>query len=190
MDIKPALRLVLITVLFAAGCASGANQGSPVYPPVDQAQRSFATTARDTLILARIKTKLFSDDLVDGDGMDITVRRAVVFVTGYAVDDYDRRMTVDLIRTVDGVKRVESRLLVRHKGTTFETAETMVTKRIKMALLVDKDLNGQPIAVQATPDQVILKGTVSSQAQKQKASAVAAEHSGSRRVVDRLEVGN
>ena len=184
------LNFVAMLLLATFGCTPGTPQGAPVYPSGDPAPRSFATAAHDTLILGRIKAKLFSDDLVDGDGMDITVRHCVVFVTGYAADDYDRRMTVDLIRTVDGVKRVESRLQVRHKGTTFETAETMVAKRIKMALLTDRELNTQPIGVQATSDKVILTGTVSSQTQKQKVTAIAAEHSGSRQVVDRLKLAD
>lgn len=179
-------------LVMGMGCSPAPETGSPVYyeQTPKEAPRSVFTAAEDTLILARIKAKLFSDDLVDQGGIDISVLHGVVFLEGSARDIYHRRMITDLIQTVDGVVRVENRLSMIHTGTTFVTFETLVQNQIKMALIRDQELRNHPIMVRVTADQVILSGSVGAQLLKQKAVAVAKGYAGDRRVVDQLRVGN
>lgn len=187
------LKSVLISlVILGLGCSTAPKKESPVYfeQAPEEAPRSVFTAAEDTLILARIKSKLFSDDLVDQGGIDIRVRHGVVFLEGSARDVYHRRMITDLIQTVDGVVRVENRLNMIHTGTTFVTSEILVRDQIKMALLRDQELGSHPIIVKVTADQVTLSGSVGSQFQKQKAVAMAKGYAGDRQVVDQLKVGD
>ncbi|WDP88783.1 MAG: BON domain-containing protein [Desulfobacter sp.] len=179
-------------LLLAAGCASAPPKGSPVYynRAPEETPRSVFTAAEDTLILARIKSKLFSDDLVDQDDIDIRVRHGVVILEGNARDIYHRRMIMDLIQTVDGVVRIENRMALIHSGTTFATSESVTRDRIQMALLGDPELGPYPVRVTATRDEVILTGSVGSQVLKQKAAAIAKGFAGDRRVVNQLVSSN
>ncbi len=191
--VPAALRiLTAICLLLLQACASTPNQGSPVYyhPSPQERPRSFTTVVSDSVVLARIKKKLFSDDLVDQGDVEIAVRHGVVYLTGIARDDYHRRMVVDLIRSVEGVTRIENRLHVTHRGTTFETEEGMIAGKIKMDLLRDPDIGPQPIVVEATPSHIILSGSVTSQAQKQKAAAIAEFSAGDRQVINQIAAGN
>ncbi len=179
-----------LMLLLGLGCSTTPEHGSVVYydPAPQQAPRSVFTAVEDTLVLARIKTKLFSDDLVDQGEIDITVRHGVVFMQGNAQDIYHRRMITDLIQTVEGVVRIENRLGMIHQGTTFVTLETLVRDQIRLSLLNDSELSRYPIAVQATAAQVILSGSVGSLSQKERAAAMAKGYAGNRRVIDQLRV--
>jgi len=185
-----AISIISLVLILVVGCASSPNQGSPVYHTASpqETPRSFTTVMDDSLTLARIKTKIFSDDLVDQDGIEITVRHGVVYLTGTAQDNYHRRMIADLIRTVEGVGRIENRLRVAHRGTTFETAESMITQKIKLNLLRDPAIGPQPIVVETTPTRIILSGNVNSQVQKQQAAAIAQMNAGDRQVVNQISV--
>ncbi|WDP86198.1 MAG: BON domain-containing protein [Desulfobacter sp.] len=105
---------VLTALILMTGCTSNKGPQPMVYSPpsAKEAPRSFTTMMEDSLILTRIKTKLFSDDLVDGKGIDILVRHGVVYLTGQAMDDAHRRMAMDIIRTVEGVVRIENQLTI------------------------------------------------------------------------------
>jgi len=181
---------LIVLLILGLGCSPVPKTQSPVYyeQAPKEAPRSVFTAAKDTLILARVKTKLFSDDLVDQGEIDISVRHGVVFLEGNAQDIYHRRMITDLIQTVDGVVRVENRLNMIHSGTTFVTSETIIRDQIIMALMSDQDLGGRPIMVRVTADQVILSGNVGSEFQKQKAAAAAKGYAGDRRLIDQLKV--
>lgn len=182
------LTALVVIVLVVTGCAS--QGGSPVYsaPSPKDAPRSAIRVMQDSLILTRIKTRIFSDDMANGAGIDITVRHGVVYLTGTTRDHYQGRVVADLIRGVEGVVRVENQLNESHPGTTFETEDSLTSGKIKMDLLRDSEIGTQPITVQTTSTQVILTGTVRSQAQKQKSGTIAQDHSGDRRVINKLEV--
>lgn len=111
--------LCLAALFFAAGCSS--PQPSPIHYRTgpDETPRSMATAAHDTLILTRIKSKLASDDLVDPGEIRIRVRHQVAILEGYARDVYHRRMVINLVRTVDGVVRVEDRMGLIHPPTPY-----------------------------------------------------------------------
>lgn len=152
-----------------------------------EAPRSVLTVVDDSLTLAKIKKKIFYDDLVDQDDIDISVRHGVVYLDGTAQDEYHRRMMEDLIRTVDGVTRIENRMNLAHRGTVFQTAESLVVDQIRMNLIRDPDLATLPLAVEATPTRVILSGQAKSEVQKQKAATIAANFAGDRQVINEIK---
>ncbi len=104
------------------GCASQkTNTGSPVYYQSVTAQnvRSPGTFVSDTVLMARVKSKFMSDDMVDDTGIHVKVRHGVVYLDGWVADTYQHRMARDLVRSIDGVARVVSRLQIANPGTVF-----------------------------------------------------------------------
>jgi len=186
--------LILCFSLILAGlvssCTSSNSQGSPIYyeQSAKETPRSITTIAKDTLVLTRVKSKIFSDDLVSEEGIDIMVRNGVVFLEGTTSDRYQSRMIENLIRSVDGVVGVENNLKAIHTGTTFVNKGSLVAEKIQTALMKDQELGRLPIMVQATSGQVVITGSVTSQAQKQRASAIAEAYAESRPIMNQLTV--
>lgn len=115
--------IVCAFVLFLMpGCASqNPNAGSPVYYQSDSEQRtrSPVTFVSDTVLMARVKSKFMSDDMVNDQGIHVKVRHGVVYLDGCVADIYQRRMAQDLVGSIDGVVQVINRLKLTNPGTVF-----------------------------------------------------------------------
>lgn len=193
--IAPKALIAVLAGLLLAGhvlssCTSGQHQGSPVYyeGSAKERPRSAATVAKDAMVAARVRAKIFSDDLVSSEGVEITVRHGVVYLEGQTQDHHQGRMLANLIRGIDGVVGVENHLNAVHTGTTFVSENEFISGKIKMRLLEDEELTTMPIRIQANATHVVITGNVMSQAQKQKVSALAKEHSGDRQIINQLTV--
>ncbi len=122
-----ALILSVFALFSAPGCASQKkNTGSPVYyqSVTEQSARSTATFVSDTVLMARVKSKFMADDMVDDTNIHVKVRHGVVYLDGWVSDTYQRRMARDLVRSIDGVTRVVSRLQMTNPGTVFINPDT------------------------------------------------------------------
>ncbi len=106
----------LLSVSGLTGC-SPKNAASPVFsaPTSPGTPRSFSTVMDDSIILARIKARMISDDFVQGP-IDVDVYNGVAYLKGMVETDSQRRMTADLTRGVEGVVRVENQLLVKENN--------------------------------------------------------------------------
>ncbi|MCG8550408.1 MAG: BON domain-containing protein [Desulfobacterales bacterium] len=107
-------------MLIMPGCGPK-KTGSPVYYQSNTEDRSRSPVAfvSDTLLMARIKSKFTSDDMVDDDDIHVKVRHGVVYLDGWVADAYQRRIVLDLVKSIDGVGRVVSRLQLTNPGTVF-----------------------------------------------------------------------
>ncbi|WP_083927943.1 BON domain-containing protein [Desulfobacter curvatus] len=121
-----ALRPLVSCILFLVSCSilpgcGTTNTGSPVYyqPNTEDRTRSPVVFVSDTVLMTKIKSKFISDDMVDGDGIHIKVRHGVVYLDGWVADTYQSRMAQDLVKSIDGVVRVVSRLQFTNPGTVF-----------------------------------------------------------------------
>ena len=175
----------LFSCFIVQGCSSR-NSGPATYSQ-SQANPSPVSFVSDMMLMARIKSKFISDDMVDDNGIHIKVRSGVVYLEGWAADEYHCRMAKDLVRSVDGVVRVESSLQIANQGTVFEKPDIQVKKQITMALLNDPVVSSQPVTVLVNKDRIILSGLVENQAQSRKAESIAAGYAGQRVVVNHIQ---
>lgn len=114
--------LFLVSCTLFPGCASpNTETGSPVYYQSDTKQRARSpiTFVSDTVLMARVKSKFMSDDMVDDTDIHVKVRHGVVYLDGWVADKYQHRMARDLVKSIDGVARVVSRLRITNPGTVF-----------------------------------------------------------------------
>ncbi|MGD9823738.1 BON domain-containing protein [Desulfobacter sp.] len=84
-----------------------------------QRARSPIAFVSDTVLMARIKSKFMSDDMVNDTGIHVKVLHGVVYLDGWVADTYQHRMAQDLVKSIDGVVRVVSRLQIENPGTVF-----------------------------------------------------------------------
>ena len=183
------LGFVMLNLFHTWGCTSNRPDRSPVYHAgsPEESPRSLTTVLDDSLTLAKIKKKISDDELVDQDDIHISVRHGVVHLTGTARDIYHRQMMESLIRTVEGVNRIENRMRLAHRATAFETPESIIVNHIRTALMRDPDLGSQTVTVKATPTRVVISGQTRSEAQKQRAAAIARSFAGNRQVVNAIQ---
>ena len=112
--------LLLVSCFLMPACGSPTT-GSPIYYQSNReaSARSAVGFVSDTVLMARIKSKFVSDDMVDDNGIYVKVRHGVVYLDGWVADTYQRRMAQDLVRSIDGVDRVVSRLQIANPGTVL-----------------------------------------------------------------------
>ena len=118
VQIRFLITVILLGLVFGfllTGCGSQ-NDASPVFStPSDPGRsRSFFTTWDDSIICARVKTKMISDDFVKAAPIDVDVYNGVVYLTGIVQTDSQKRMAADLARGVEGVINVKNHLILKN----------------------------------------------------------------------------
>jgi hyperosmotically inducible protein len=104
---------LVLGILFTS--CSSQNNASPVFSAPSQpgSPRSFSTAWNDSIICTKVKTRMISDEFVEAGPIDVDVYNGIVYLTGIAQTDSQKRMAADLARGVEGVIRVENQLTLK-----------------------------------------------------------------------------
>ncbi|MBA3012517.1 MAG: BON domain-containing protein [Proteobacteria bacterium] len=99
--------------LMVVGCTAP-NNASPVFSLSSDpnSPRSISTLMEDSILCARVKTKMISDDLVYARSINVDVHNGVAYLMGSVETDSQKRMAADLARGIEGIVRVENQLMV------------------------------------------------------------------------------
>jgi len=155
----------------------------------------------DARITSSIQSKYFMDERIKGRHIDVATDGGVVTLNGEVGDETERAEALLLARTTEGVKRVEDSLTVTagqpSAVTSTAAAPTVaasagdetLTARIKSQLSSDTQIKGAPLDVSAKNGVVLLQGTVTTRAAKQRALTLARGTDGVTQVVDRIRIG-
>jgi hyperosmotically inducible protein len=81
---------------------------------VAEDERSIGTMVDDSVILTTVKSKMIADEFVKARHINVDVSHGVVYLTGTVDNASQKRMAADITRSVEGVKRVENKLIVSH----------------------------------------------------------------------------
>jgi len=106
--------LVLFAFIFS-GCGV-AVVGGAAYGgyKVAEDERSIGTIVDDSIILTAVKSKMISDEFVKARYIHVDVSHGVVYLVGTVDNASQKRMAADIARSVEGVRRVENKLIVSH----------------------------------------------------------------------------
>jgi hyperosmotically inducible protein len=148
------------------------------------------TDIDDTVVTTKVKSALLGDDDVKGFDIKVETRKGMVMLSGF-VDNQtqiDRALTV--ARGVEGVKGTENSITVRDAKPTVgnQVDDTIVTGRVKSALLADDVVKSADIAVATNRGEVQLSGFVNSQTQIDRALVVARAAEGVQGVVNEMSI--
>jgi osmotically-inducible protein OsmY len=118
-----------------------------------------------------------------------------VTLTGKVNSSVDKSLAGELIRSLDGVKDVNNELSVMKlysdedsKDLSDSLTDSKVATVVKTRLLFSADVSGSDINVDVANGVVTLKGTVSSDAERDLALAIAKNTDDVKDVVDELRV--
>ncbi len=152
-------------VLLLAGCIT-ATVGVIAVSSVDIAKddRTFGTLVDDNIIEANIIKDIYKDPKLDGNThINTTVVNGVVLLTGEVSDNSQKFHTAQIANAYQGVEQVVNQLEVLGKTSlTSRSNDTLITAKVKTALIRDKGVNSSTIKVVTERGIVYLLGIVGS----------------------------
>jgi hyperosmotically inducible periplasmic protein len=110
---KLSIPLMCFTALLASSCIATKNTGVAVGNGAKAAAGEVRDTATDASITAAIKMKMADDPVVSAMKIDVDTVDGAVTLNGTVQDMKERDKAVGLAKSVDGVKSVDSKLVVR-----------------------------------------------------------------------------
>lgn len=156
----------------APGASALAPTASTGTPP---GGTTVGTEIDDSAITARVKSALLADHDAKSFQIKVETRKGEVQLSGFVDTQARIDNAIALTRRVEGVKGVENGMTLKEgKATMGNTVDDgIITAKVKAALLTDADVKSFDIAVVTRKGEVQLSGFVDSQAQADRAVAIA-----------------
>ena len=101
-----------LAVIFASGCTATKNTGVAVGSGAKEAAQQVGDAVTDASITAAVKMKMADDPQVSGMKIDVDTTDGKVTLSGAVDSKSEADRAVKIARSVEGVKSVESRLVV------------------------------------------------------------------------------
>ena len=167
---------------------TGCDRNTPVtaVPPV-----SVGVALDDTVMTTKVKTALLGDESIKGFDIKVVTRKGTVQLSGFVDNQTQLDRAVYVAHGVEGVTAVENNMTLKEGkaatvGNTLD--DSIITTRVKTVLLADPDVKGVDIGVVTRKGEVQLSGFVGSQAQIDRAVALAQVVEGVQSVVNQMSV--
>jgi len=187
MPVKsPSHRLAAATAALLAGLALGAcDQGRPS-TSADAKPLSAGTELDDAVITTKVKSALLADAQSKGGDTSVETRKGEVLLSGFVDNQAQADREVQLAKAVEGVQSVQNKLMVKDGKSTAGAVldDSVVTVKVKSALMTDQSTRGTEIAVTTNKGVVQLSGFVDSADEQARATSVARNVEGVQSVVN------
>jgi hyperosmotically inducible protein len=205
MSIKNSVaRQAVAAVAMAAAMSLGASaQGTAPRqnPPAGQEQKQSGNVFKDGWITMKIHSAFIPEQALEGSNIDVDTTNGVVSLNGTVPTEAAKGRAVALAKATDGVKSVTDKLRVAPSDTNPSAARDTTAKagrsvndgwiksKIYAQFLTDwKTLEDSDIDVDVAKGVVTLKGTVKTEAAKNRAATIAKGTDGVTSVNDNLRV--
>jgi hyperosmotically inducible protein len=146
----------------------------------------------DSALTSNVGSALKSDPQIRSHDIDVKTLDGTVQLNGFVDSSATSRRAGELARGISGVRRVDNNLVVRASNVDATLGQniddTVVTTRVKSALIADPDTKARQIGVETAHGVVQLSGFVATDAERDRAGVVAKATSGVREVHNDLAV--
>jgi hyperosmotically inducible periplasmic protein len=144
------------------------------------------TELDDSVITTKVKSALMADNVGKGGDTSVETRKGEVLLSGFVDDQAQADREVQLAKGVEGVQSVQNKLMVKDGKSTAGTVldDSVVTVKVKSALMTDQATRGTEIAVTTNKGVVQLSGFVDSADEQARATSVARTVEGVQSVVN------
>lgn len=153
---------------------------------------SVGTTLDDSVITTKVKSALIADPDVKSFEIKVETRKGVVQLSGFVDNQTYVDRALDITRRVEGVKNVENHMTVKAPGSASAgnvIDDSVITAKIKSALLSDAEIKGLDISVVTYKGDVQLSGFANPN-QMSRAVQVAGRVEGVKNVINKMSVKN
>jgi len=171
-----------IAAAFAGLALAGCNRpDTPV-----AAQESAGGHLDDAVITTKVKSALLTDSVGHGGDTSVETHKGEVLLSGFVDNQAQADREVQLAKGVDGVQSVQNKLMVKDGKSTAGNVldDSVVTVKVKSALLADDQTRGTEFAVTTNKGVVQLSGFVDSADEQARATSVARSVEGVQSVVN------
>ena len=169
MKIKAMYSIALMVALLALGL--------PVH----------ASTTDDRIESSARKSYVFKTYL-EGDDINIQSKDGVVSLTGTVSEESHKSLAQETVADLPGVKSVDNRLEV--KGAPTANSDALLMDKVKSALMFRRSVSAEKTEVDVKDGIVTLRGTATSQAQKDLTTEYAKDVEGVKDVRNEMTVSN
>ena len=176
------LQLGLAVAAALAGLAlAGCDQNTPA-----NAQVSAGTHLDDAVITTKVKSTLLTDAQARGGDTSVETRKGQVMLSGFVDNQAQADREVQLAKGIEGVTGVDNKLMIKDGKSTAGNVldDSVVTVKVKSALLADDSTRGTEFAVTTNKGVVQLSGYVDSADEQARATSVARSVEGVQSVVN------
>ena len=174
------LRLLITTVagvmtLSMVACNKPADTSGAAAPSI-----TVGTEIDDSVVTTRVKSALLADADIKGFDIKVATRKGEVMLSGFVDNQAQIDRAVALTITLEGVKGIDNKLNQKDGATSAgnKLDDSVITTRVKTALLADPSIKSLDIAVLTRKTEVQLSGFVNNQGQIDRAVEVASSVEG------------
>jgi len=174
-----ALAIACFASLLAAGCSKAPEPvmpaATPAVPAPPPAVTSVGNDIDDTVVTTRVKTALLADPMTKSFDVQVVTRKGQVQLSGFVNAQADIDNAMALVTKIEGVKGVENGMSLKDGKVTVGNAvdDTVLTAKVKSALLGDAAIKSFDVAVVTRKGEVQLSGFANDQNQIDRAIQVA-----------------
>jgi len=153
---------------------------------------TIGTKVDDSVITTKVRAALMSDDDIKSLDIKVKTRKGVVMLSGFAnnQDQIDRSIAV--AKSIEGVQNVDNMLSLKEgkQSVGNKIDDTVITTRVKSALLADPIMNSLDVSVTTRKGEVQLSGFVNNALQFTRAVEIAKGVEGVSSVVNHMSIKN
>ena len=186
MKLGKAARIALCLLCIPAlhGCVGVAATGSVAGGVAAQDRRTPGNYIDDELIELGVLTAIRRDEnMARQTHVNATSFNGLVLLTGEAPGESLRGRITEIARNIPGVQAVQNEVALRAPSTLVaRTSDTLVTGKVKLALLNDREINAAQVKVVTERGNVYLMGLLR-QSEANRAAEIARRVPGVQRVV-------
>ncbi len=154
------------------------------------ATTTVGTVIDDAVITTEVKAALLADPDVKSFEVKVETRKGEVMLSGYVDNSTQLDRAAAVTRGIAGVKTVQNNMSLKGAATTagMKLDDSVVTTKVKTALMGDDQVKSRDIAVVTLKGEVQLSGFVDSQKQIDRAVVVATGVEGVSRVNNEMSI--
>ncbi|GGO67856.1 BON domain-containing protein [Bowmanella pacifica] len=155
-------------------------------------ENNWEKDAKDAWIDGKAETTLLLNTNLNSFDINTDVKDGEVTLTGKVSSEVDKSLAGELIESLDGVHKVHNKLEVLDSESPNQMVQTLTDSKVvavvKTRLLIESEVTGSNIDVDAKEGVVTLQGEVANDAERDLAIAIAKNTADVTKVVDKLEV--
>lgn len=177
--------LVSALALSAVGCGKSVDSAGVALPST-----SVGTDIDDSVVTSSVKAALLADASIKSFDFKVETRKGEVLLSGFVDNQQQLDRATSAAHGVSGVKSVQNNVILKLAPSTVgnKLDASIITSKVKAALLGDAKIKSFDIAVVTRLDEVLLTGFVDNQSQMDRAIEIARSVEGVRSVSNEMSI--
>ncbi len=181
--------LAMMAGLLFSGCAPVVvGGGGAVMTSMLGERRTADNYLEDNWVAWKIRSYYVRSDKIRAGNINVSVYNGKVLLTGAASSEEEIAEAIRIAKATRGVWQVNSEIKVQFESASELAADVLISNRVKLKLLADKNVRGLDIHVETTKAVVFLTGEAQTVGERDRAVDIARTVPGVREVVSYIGV--